>query len=215
MAAKKTNRQIEEELNRSSIGVVESSEYEQEENPSKEVLDLRAKVAQLEKEKSDRLNSELLNTDENAFIKELEVLRRKSKTGLNEIKYKEIMPEMIKLWHVSGHNVGKMVGPIVLEQAEETFLRFRKFGVRLSATKPTPEWIEQYKKTAEYKKAAEIETKRREGKQKTRKESEVEKLTQAIAKMEGIAIDKVNSIKSEGDVKMGKQGDKLNQFARV
>lgn len=168
-----------------------------EDEASPELLELRARVEQLEKEKSDREEG-----DENAYIKEIEILRRKSKTGLNEIKYKEIVPEMICLWHVSGHNVGKRVGPVMLEQGEETYLRFRLVGIRLSATRPTEEWIAKYKLTPEYKKAADIEVKRRAGKDKSRKESEVDKLTNAISKLSGIDPKKLNVIApSQGDIK--------------
>lgn len=173
---------------------------------------LKARIAELEAEKRQRESVDVV--DDN-YIQEIERLRRKSKTGLNEIKYKEIAPEMVKLWHVSGHNVGKLVGPIILEQAEETFLRFRKSGIRLSSVKPSEEWIERYKQTEEYKNAAAIEAKRRAGKSKTNKESQVEKLTAAIAKSQGVDPSKLNSLADEGSVKHAKPASMLNEFSKV
>lgn len=168
-----------------------------EDSASPELEELRAKVAALEAEKEERENG-----DESTYIKEIEILRRKSKTSLNEIKYKEIVPEFISLWHVSGHNIGKRVGPVMLEQGEETYLRFRLAGIKLSAIKPTEAFIAKYKLSAEYKKFEAAEIKRRAGKNKSRKESEVEKLANAISTLSGIPKDKLNSLApSEGDIK--------------
>lgn len=191
------------EIKKVNDGLPEDTKFDggvavaEDENASPELLELRAKVAALEAEKEDREKS-----DENSYIKEIEFLRRKSKTGLNEIKFKEIAPETISLWHVSGHNVGKRVGPVMFEQGEETYLRFRLVGIKLSVQKPSEEWIAKYKQTPEYKKAAEAEIKRRSGKDSSRKGSEVDKLTKAIATMTGIAADKVNVLApSEADIK--------------
>lgn len=182
----------------------------EDEQASPELLELRAKVAQLEKEKTDREES-----DETSYIKEIEFLRRKSKTSLNEIKYKEIVPDTISLWHVSGHNVGKRVGPVMFEQGEETYLRFRLVGIKLSATKPTEEWIAKYKTTAEYKKAAAAETDRRSRKDGTRKGSEVDKLTKAIATMTGIAADKLNVLAPDESLVKKRDTSLLDSTPRV
>ncbi len=178
-------------------GLKVATTLEANDGASPELVALRSRVAELEKEKQDR--------DENSeddYMKEIIQLRRKSKTSLNEIKYKEIAPETISLWHVSGHNVGKRVGPVMLEQGEETYLRFRTAGIKLSAKRPTEEWIARYKETEEYKKSEAAEIHRRSYKDRSRKESEVDKLTKAVATMAGIPANKLNSIAaSEGDIK--------------
>ena len=164
-------------------------------DPTEELLALRAKVQQLEAEK------EAAVAQDGSYVKEMENLRKGQRQGLNEILVKEIAPKTVSLWHVSGHNVGKRVGPIDANNAEETFLRFAFFKIRLSMTKPTSEWIEKYKETKEYKDAAAAEVKRRAGKNNSKKESEVEKLTQAIGKMQGIPASEVNRIKDKSEVK--------------
>lgn len=164
-----------------------------------ELISLRAKVADMEAAREAEQKQHL---EAGSYTAELENLRKNvGKGGLNEIKYKEIVPPMVSLYHVSGHNVGKRVGPLMAELAEETFLRFRFFKIKLSSTKPTEKWIEEYKKTDEYKKAEAAEIKRRAGKNKSRKESEVEKLTAAIAKMQGVDAKTLNSIIPQEEVK--------------
>jgi hypothetical protein len=76
---------------------------------------------------------------------------------------------------------------------------FEKAGIKLSLKKPSEEFIESYKQTAEYKASAKKEEARRERKNGSRKESEVEKLTKAVAKMAGGKIE--NSIKSQDEVR--------------
>jgi hypothetical protein len=155
---------------------------------------LRARIAELEEEKSQRQD----DTD-GRYLREMQSLKKSQATGLNTIQQKDIQDyKAVCLWHVSGHNVGKRVGPLHPANAEDTFMMFAGKGIKLSMQKPTLEFIEAYKKTDEYKKAAEIEAKRRAAKDRSRKESEVEKLTQAIGKMTGKLV--VNEIKNPQEV---------------
>lgn len=168
-------------------------------DPIAELEALRNRVAELEQQKKD---AELAAGETlGSYVKEMDGLRKAKSKGLNEIKVKENFPEYVSLWHVSGHNVGKRVGPIDANNAEYTFLVFAFFKIRLSMTKPTEDWIERYKQTEEYKISANKEADRRARKAGTAKESEVEKLTRAIAKMQGIDPDKVNALLPQDQVK--------------
>lgn len=175
--AKKQNEEVEEMLN-------------QEQDPEEELVSLRAKVAQLESEKEQNADG--------SYLRELQAMKGKANQGLNTIPVKEIFDvKFISLWHVSGHNIGKRVGPIHPAAAEDTFLMFQKAGIRLSTQRPTEEFVEKYKTTAEYKAAAEKERVRRAGKDKTKKSSEVDKLIAAMAKQQGILPEDVVKIKAK------------------
>lgn len=166
-------------------------------DPQAELIALRNRVQELEQK-----NEQLLQ-GQGSYAEEMAKLKNVKGKGLNEIQYKEIAPPSVALWHVSGHNVGKRVGPIHPDNAEETFLRFSFFGIKLSLTKPTEAFLEAYKKTAEYKNSADKEAKRRAGKSKTNKKSEVERLTEAIARMQGVPKEELNSIKDPNEVHAG------------
>lgn len=168
-----------------------------QQNPADELIALRNRVAQLEQTNRD------LEEGQGAYAQEMAKLKSQAGKGLNEITYKEIAPPSVSLYHVSGHNVGKRVGPIHPDNAEETFLRFAFFGIKLSLTKPSEAFLEAYKKTPEYIKASEKEVKRRAGKNKTNKESEVSRLTEAIARMQGVPASEINRIKNPNEVHAG------------
>lgn len=170
-----------------------------EQDPTEELLALRGRVAQLEQEKKDA--EEVAGSSDNAYMKEMNDLRKAKSNGLNEIKVKEFSPKTVRLWHVSGHNVGKCVGPIDANNAEETFLRFAFFKIRLSLTRPSDAWIEKYKQTEEYKVSAEIERKRRARKNGTAKTSELDKLIRLQAKQLGIKPEDLNQIMDPTEVR--------------
>lgn len=153
---------------------------------------LRNRVAQLEAEKengSDR------------YLKEIQDLKKSQTQGMNNVVIKPIQGDKhISLWHVSGHNIGKKVGPIHPSSAEDTFIAFSNAGIKLSMRKPTEEFIEEYKKSKEYKDSEVKEIKRRSAKERSKKESQIEKLTAAIAKSQGIDPSKLNSIKDRSEV---------------
>lgn len=190
--ATKKNRTVED-LEREAIGQNQEENTRSVTQPSPEdaaeLSRLRQRVADLETEKLAQSDSE-----HGSYMKEMENLRKAKGKGLNEIQVKEISPKTVSLWHISGHNIGKRVGPINAELAEETFLRFSFFKIRLSLSRPSEEFIAKYKQTPEYKAFAAAEVKRRAGKSFSRKESEVEKLTNAIATMQGVKPDQLNQI---------------------
>lgn len=157
-----------------------------------ELIALRAKVEQLEREKE--------SNSSDKYLKEIQDLKKAQQQGVDNIKFKPIHEKLISLWHVSGHNIGKRVGPIHPGGAEDVFLQFSSVGIKLSMTKPTEAEIEAYKKTKEYKAAEEKEIKRRAAKNRSRGSNQIEKLTEAIAKSQGIRMDQVNRIKSQEEV---------------
>ncbi len=165
---------------------------------NQEELDaLRAKVAELEAKES--------SSSDEKYFREIQALKNAKNKGVGNVEMKTIQDhKRISLWHVSGHNIGKRVGPIHPASAEDTFTAFANVGIKLSLNKPTEEFIESYKQGKEYKEAETKEIKRRATKNRSRKESEVEKLTQAISKMTGIASTEVNRIKDESEVKVGR-----------
>jgi hypothetical protein len=168
----------------------EIQEQESSVEESEELALLRQRIQELEAEKA-------ANAD-NDYMRELQAMKGKANAGLNTIPVKEIFDvKFVSLWHVSGHNIGKRVGPIHPAAAEDTFLMFRKAGIRLSTQQPTAEAIEKYKTTAEYKIAMEKERVRRAGKDKSKKSSEVDKLIAAMAKQQGILPEDVVKIKGK------------------
>lgn len=155
---------------------------------------LRNRVAQLEAEKANDQGTD-------RYLREIQDLKKSQTQGMNNVVIKPIQGDKhISLWHVSGHNIGKKVGPIHPGSAEDTFIAFSQAGIKLSMRKPTEEFIEEYKKSKEYKDAEAKEIKRRASKDRSRKESQIEKLTAAIAKSQGIDPSKLNSIKDRAEV---------------
>lgn len=153
---------------------------------------LRNQVANLEREKQEQAEAG------DKYLREVQEIRRAKKGGMNNVEIRPLKDYRISLWHTSGHNIGKRVGPIDPELAEATMLEFAGVGIKLSIHRPTEEFINKYKLSTEYKVAAEKEFKRRSAKNKSRKESQVEKLSNAIEKLTGIKG--VNSIKDQSEV---------------
>ena len=159
-----------------------------------EIATLRNRVAELEARESAEI------VQDGNLTKEMQQLRKVKDNGLNEIKYEENFPKTLFLWHVSGHNVGKRVGPIHTTNAEQTFMNFSDAGIRLSLNRPSEAWIEKYKETQEYKTAAEIERKRRAGKNRSTKANETERLIAIIAKQQGVDPKTLVDIKEPQEV---------------
>jgi len=161
---------------------------------------LRAKVAQLEEEKKEREERELASGNSN-LVKELQEIRKNNKSGAGKITYKDIHDHVnIPLYHTNGLHIGKVVGPIHPGNAEDVYLRFQAIGVRLSIYKPTAEQIERHKQSKEYKEALAKFERKRKLKNKSKKESEVERLTQEIAKLTGVPANRINKIKSPEEI---------------
>ena len=158
---------------------------------------LRERLAAAEVEK-ERLIQENKN---NSAFNEIENIRKRGKSTSGHIQYKDTKDYVpVVMWQVNGIDVGRPRGPFHPTNAEDAFLRFSKIGIILSVRKPSVEDIEKYKATDEYKKLSVQEEKRRKLKDRSRKESEVEKLTKAIADMAGIDPKEVNRIKRPEEV---------------
>lgn len=143
---------------------------------------LRSRVNELETER------ELTRNSSDRYLKEIQDLKKSVTAGNSNISIKAIGDKHISLWHVSGHNIGKRIGPIHPSAAEDTFIMFANAGIKISLNKPTEDFIENYKKTKEYKEFALKEETRREGKNRSKKASQIEKLTEAIAKQHGVNV---------------------------
>lgn len=166
---------------------------------SKELERLRERVAELEREKSSKPTSVV----ENHYLNELKEIRQKGRSNAGGIQYKDVHDHInIPLYHLNGLRIGKVVGPIHPENAEQVFTRFAAIGIRLSIRQPTLEEIERYKETEEYKKLERDFQKVRQDREKSKRGSEVEKLTKAISKMVGIPEESVNQIRSPEEVSM-------------
>jgi len=155
---------------------------------------LRSKLAELELK-----NAELAERNKKTTGGALEEIRKASRRNRNDsttITYKDICDYVpLKLYHVDGVNIGKCVGPIHPDAAEEAFMRFAHKGIMLSVKKPTEADILKYKATEEYKALEAKEKKRRNQRTRSRKESEVDKLTKAIETLSGQKV--INAIKSQ------------------
>ena len=158
---------------------------------------LRAKVASLEQEKE--------SSSDDKYFREIQALKNAKSKGVGNVEMKIIQDhKRISLWHISGHNIGKRIGPIHPASAEDTFTMFANAGIKISLNQPDEAFIAKYKESAEYKAAEAKEIKRRAYKSRMRKDTEVEKLTQAIAKMANIPLSQVNTIKEQSEVKVGR-----------
>lgn len=133
-------------------------------------------------------------------LEQIRIASKKNRKDASGIRYKEVIEYVpLKLYHVSGVNIGKVVGPMHPDNAEDTFMRFAGKGIKLSINPPTEAEIEKYKQTEEFKALDVKEKKRRDGRTRSRKESEVDRLTKAIGTMTGGRV--VNAIKEQSQVK--------------
>lgn len=158
---------------------------------------LQERLASLEAE-TQRLRDE---NKSNAGFNEINTIRNKGKSTSGHIQYKDTKDYVpVVMYQTNGADIGRMRGPFHPTNAEDAFMRFSKIGIILSVRKPTAEEIERYKQTDEYKRSSDEENKRRKLKDKSKKDSEVEKLTKAIASMANIPLDQVNQIKAQNEV---------------
>jgi len=158
---------------------------------------LNNRIAELEKEKADRIKDPTFGKEETAesrYSRELQRIQAKSaKSKPDTIYYKEVDDHKpLFLYHLNGLRVGKKVGPLHPDNAVNTFNTFAKMGVILSLDMPTPEALEKYKATDEYIKARANFDRERKARLRSRKPSEIAQLTDAIANMTGQKPSEVN-----------------------
>ena len=167
-------------------------------NKDEELQALRNRVAELESERSEKSQSTDVGR---SFYRELEDIKKKGKNTSGNINYKDIHDHRnISLYHTNGLRIGKALMPVHPANAEYAFKEFDKIGILLSLNKPSEESINAYKETDEYKKLRAAYDKERKFRQRSRKSSEVDKLTEAIAKMQNIPVDQVNRIRPREEV---------------
>lgn len=172
-----------------------------EEKANAEHDKLLARIAELEQEKAEREKS--APRDERPYIDELtKIKERKDKAmQVGGITYKDIHDHKnIPLYHTNGLQIGKVVGPIHPGNSDDVFMLFKKAGIILSIDKPTNEAITRYKATAEFKKLEEGFNKRRTQKMKSKKDSEIDRLTKIIAVQAGVRAEDLNQIKRPEEV---------------
>ena len=171
-----------------------------EEKANVENEQLRARVKELEAQ---------INTKQPSgfeHLGEIERIRTISKgQGAGRITYKDIHDHKnISLWHTNGFHIGKIVGPIHPSNAEWAFIKFKETGIILSLKKPSDSEIAIYKQTDEYKKLEAEFERRKKASARSKNPTEIDKLTNAISQMVGIAPGKVNQIKNPEEVSMRK-----------
>lgn len=132
------------------------------------------------------------------YMKEINDINKKGRVDSNKIQVIEITDHKnISLWT----KAGKRIGPLHPHNARKTFELFWNMKIQLSATQPTPEQIEAYKKTSEYKKIMEALARSRAIKDKSRKSGQMEKLTAAIARLTGVKPEEISNVFKAHDVK--------------
>jgi len=140
---------------------------------------LLARIAELEAEKKSR--DEVSRISPVNHLEEMRQMRMHGQDESGSIKYKDIHDHRnIRLWHTTGREVGRCLGPIHPANAEQTFERFYAKGIVLSIRRPSDEQVALYKETSQYKALMVKEEARREAKKTLSKENSIDKLTKAI-----------------------------------
>jgi hypothetical protein len=129
------------------------------------------------------------------YMAELTKIKKTARDDSNSIVVKEFADHKnISLWYTNGVDIGKRVGPMHQTNATKAFELFWSLGIRLSTDRPTPEMIEAYKLTDDYKQDLAKEEKRRAIKNKSRRAGQMDKMAEAIAKMAGTTVEAINKI---------------------
>lgn len=161
-----------------------------------ELQALRNRIAELEKKDAERGQTKGFSA-----FNEIEKIRSKGKSTSEHLQYKDVKNySPVYMYDTNGIDIGRVRGPWHPTNAERAFQDFFKIGIILSINRPSEDQIAEYMKTKEYKDLKAKHDKKSALKNKSRKESEVEKLTKAVSELSGIAIDKVNKIKSPEEV---------------
>lgn len=151
---------------------------------------LRQKLANQEQMQTDMVN--VLGGD---IASETRKIRQKGKSSANKIAIVEQNDHKnISLWTKRG----KRVGPMHPDNAIQALNKFADIGIMLSTDRPTREQIEAYEQTREGKKIIKQEQAVRARKNRSRKAGQLEKLTEAIAKMSGVPANSLNNIVKPG-----------------
>ena len=160
---------------------------------------LRKNIAALEAENkrlSEQNSSEEVSSK---YIKEMEAIRSRGNASQSNISYKDIQGyKAVYLYHISGYNIGKRLGPLHPSNAEYAFNEFARIGTKLSINKPTDEEIAKYKLTNEYLALEKEFLHKQKANMRSVKADSIEKLTEQISKLAGTVV--VNRIKDQHEV---------------
>jgi hypothetical protein len=166
---------------------------------NEELLALKSKVSELE------TANNFLRENNLKTIGDIDQIRERSQKNASttgHITYKEIRSYIpMSLYHQNGFHIGKKVGPMHPSNAVETAVRFKNIGIILGVNPPSQRRIDEYKQTEEYKALKIEKDKEFAAANRSRKESEIEKLTKQVAKLAGISQSEVVSIKRQDDVR--------------
>jgi len=139
------------------------------------------------------------------YMGELDKINKKAKVSADKIEVHEISDHKnISLWT----RLGKRVGPLDRDNATTAFKRFFDLGIILSTEQPTPEQIEEYKQTDEYKKYAEDLAKSRKRKDRSKKSGQMQKLAEEIAKLTGSTVEAINHVFKASEIRPLSEGRK-------
>lgn len=145
----------------------------------------------------ERLQAEQHTAFGGSIASEIRKIRQKGKPSASSLVVVEQHDHKnISLWT----RLGKRVGPMHPDNAIQTLNRFADIGIMLTADRPTPEQIEAYMQTSEYKRLQKAESERRTIKDKSRKSGQMEKLATEIAKMSGTTVEAINHILKASEV---------------
>lgn len=89
-------------------------------------------------------------------------------------------------------SLNKRIGPLHPRNAEQAMIRFHEKGIQLFTTARTPEQVEAYKQTREYKESHKKHLAERERRRKASGKGSFERFTETIAKELSVAVSDLN-----------------------
>jgi hypothetical protein len=103
----------------------------------------------------------------------------------------------VSLYHTNGFHIGKKIGPLHPGLLTQTFEMFKKKGVILSVTCPTPGEIEEYKQSDEYKAIAAKQKILKSHRDRPETSADVKRLADAMSKIAGMPADEIMRLKPQ------------------
>ena len=156
-------------------------------------------------EEINKLKSEKVEVPANSassFMDEMQKIAQKARVDSTTIKVQDFADHYnISLWTP----LGKRIGPMHRTNAEATLRRFYSLGRPLTVEQPTPEQVEAYKETNEYKVWKKNLDASRAIKDKSRKKENLEKMIIQIAKLSGQTAEQVNQFVGNVPISQGRK----------
>lgn len=148
-----------------------------------------AQMAKMQARIDELEEKEQVQMPNQSLMQEMQKLKQKQVKASGSIAIKSI-DDHKNVWLYQGHN--HRIGPLHPNNALHTLMEWANNGIMLWTEPRTEAQVEEFKNTKAYK-AAVAKNRKQRDKYKTLETAEAfEKFTKAIAKMEGIGIDKVN-----------------------